>query len=164
MKPVLYSFAYALDYFRDLVADVPEREMSAQRGGIVNHSSWLVGHLIFSCQELAAVVGVPPWLPRDWAKRYGPGSAPESDASAYVSKQVALDMLREAQTRLVQAIETLGDEDLDRQFPQESLRDIFPTVRHALTQVMIGHTAYHIGQMSVWRKSMGLPPIGRSFE
>lgn len=164
MKHVLHSFAYALDYFRDLVADVPEREMSSQRGGIVNHSSWLIGHLIFSCQELAAVVGVPPWLPRDWARRYGPGSAPHSDASGYVSKQEALAMLRDAQTRLTEAVEKLGDEDLDRPLPQESLRNLFPTVRHALTQVLIGHTAYHIGQMSVWRKALGLPPIGRSFE
>jgi hypothetical protein len=30
--------------------------------------------------------------------------------------------------------------------------------------VLVGHTASHVGQLIVWRRAMGLPPIGRSFE
>jgi hypothetical protein len=31
-------------------------------------------------------------------------------------------------------------------------------------QVLVGHTANHTGQLSVWRRAMGLPPMGRPFE
>jgi hypothetical protein len=164
MQPILHSFNYCLDYVRDLVADLDASNMSARKAGIANHSSWIVGHLTHSCQELGRVIGLDPWLPADWAARYGTGSVPRSDADAYEPKHAALEMLRDSQTRLSEAVARLSEEDLDRPFPTESYREIFPTVRHALTQVMLSHTAYHVGQLATWRKAMGLPPIGRSFE
>lgn len=72
--------------------------------------------------------------------------------------------LAEAQSRMTQAVKQLNDSQLDQAFPVESYRPVFPTIRHALTQVLIGHTANHIGQLSVWRHSMGLPPMRRGFE
>ena len=72
--------------------------------------------------------------------------------------------LAEAQSRMTQAVKQLNDSQLDQAFPVESYRPVFPTIRHALTQVLIGHTANHIGQLSVWSHSMGLPPMRRGFE
>ena len=33
-----------------------------------------------------------------------------------------------------------------------------------LTQVLVGHTSHHVGQVGVWRKAMRLPPMRRGFE
>ena len=164
MKPVLHSFAYCLDYLREQVADVAAAEMVAQPNGIVNHPAWVVGHLTHTCQMLGGVVGVPEWLPADWADRYGTGSRPVADASRYEKKEDALAILGDAQSRLTEAVERLDDARLDEPFPDESYRDVFPTVRHAITQVLVGHTANHVGQVSVWRRAMGMPPMGRPFE
>jgi hypothetical protein len=79
-------------------------------------------------------------------------------------QKYAVEMLRDAQSRITRAVDQLDDSQLDEPFPHESYRDVFPTIRHALTQVLVGHTAFHVGQVSVWRKAMGLPPMGRSFE
>ena len=35
---------------------------------------------------------------------------------------------------------------------------------HALTQVLVGHTSMHVGQITVWRKAMSLPAMTRAFE
>jgi hypothetical protein len=164
MKSVLHSFAYSLDFLRDQVADVPSNRMSAQPNGIINHPSWVIGHLTNACQMLGGSIGLPKWLPKDFAKRFGSGSVPVADGEMYPPKEVALVMLRDAQNRFMQAVEELDDSRLDEPFPVESYRDVFPTIRHALTQVLVGHIAYHIGQIGVWRKAMGLPSIGRSFE
>ena len=164
MHPVLHSFAYALDYLREQVADVPAADMAAQPGGVTNHPAWVVGHLTHSCELLAEVLGVPNWLPRDWANRYGTGSVPVADAAAYPPKDQALAALRDAQERVTAAVERQDESALDTQFPDPLLRDVFPTVRHALTQVMVGHTAMHVGQLTVWRRAMRLPPMRRSFE
>jgi hypothetical protein len=53
---------------------------------------------------------------------------------------------------------------LDRPLPDPAYGKLFPTVRHALTQVMVAHAAFHVGQVGVWRRAMGLPRIGRSFQ
>ena len=164
MKPVLHSFAYCLDYLREQVYDVDEADMVAQPNGIMNHPAWVVGHITHACQMLGGVIGLPEWLPNDWAARYGTGSVPVADAGLYETKSAALAMLGDAQSRVTRAVEKLDDARLDEPFPDESYLDVFPTVRHALTQVLVGHTANHVGQLSVWRRAMGLPPMGRAFE
>lgn len=164
MKSVLHSFAYALDYLREQLVDVAPADMVAQPGGIVNHPAWVVGHLTHSCELLGGVIGLPAWLPSDWAGRFGTGSVPVADASKYEPKDAALAMLRDAQARITHAVERLDDGRLDTPFPDEAHREMFPTVRHALTQVLVGHTANHVGQLTVWRRAMGQPRLGRSFE
>lgn len=164
MKPVLHSFAYCLDYLREQVAELDASEMVAQPNGIMNHPSWVIGHVTHTCQLLGGTIGLSPWLPDDWAERFGTGSRPVADAAAYETKQEALAILRDAQSRITEAVYGLDDSRLDRPFPDETYRDVFPTIRHALTQVLVGHTANHIGQLSVWRRAVGLPPMRRSFE
>ena len=162
--PLLHSFAYTCDYLREQVADVSAAAMVAQPGGVVNHPAWVVGHLAVTCQMLGEVAGVRPWLPEEWGRRFGTGSVPVADAAAYPAKEELLATLADAQARLTRAVEELDDAQLDAPFPDPAYRDVFPTVRHALTQVMVGHAAFHVGQVAVWRKAMGLPPMRRSFE
>ena len=164
MKPVLHSFGYCLDFLSEQVADVAAADMVAQPAGIMNHPAWVIGHLTYACQLLAGAIGLPEWLPNDWTTRFGTGSVPVADASLYETKTDALATLREAQSRITQAVDGLDDSHLDQPFPDESYREVFPTIRHALTQVLVGHTGYHIGQVNVWRRAMRLPPMGRSFE
>ena len=164
MKPVLHSFAYSLDYLREQVAEIAPQDMVAQPKGILNHPAWVIGHLTHACQMLSGTLGVPSWLPADWAARYGTGSAPVAEVGRYEPKDRALALLRDAQLRLTQAVERMSDAKFDTPFPDPSYRDVFPTMRNAMTQVMVGHTAFHVGQLSVWRKAMGLPPLGRVYE
>ena len=134
------------------------------RKGIVNHPAWVIGHLTYSCQLLGAVLGLPEWLPDDWARRFGTGSVPVADVGVYESKHDALAILGDAQVRITRAVEQLDDARLDQPFPDEAYLDVFPTVRHALTHVLVGHTSMHVGQLTVWRRAMGLPPMRRAFE
>ena len=170
MEPILHSFAYSLDYLREMIADVPEGSMTAQPDGITNHPAWTIGHIVFIAQAIGGVIGVEPWLDEDWAQQFGPGSSvhkPAREQGRYqdaTSKAALFTALATAQIKLATAITALTDEELDKPFPDPSYADVFPTVRHALTQVLLGHTAFHIGQISVWRRAMDLPPIGRSYE
>ncbi|MCI0612777.1 DinB family protein [bacterium] len=164
MKPVLHSFAYGLDFLREQVADINEADMVKQPNGIMNHPAWTIGHITAATHLLARTIGVTKWLPTEWVQHYRTGSHPVTDAGIYDSKNDLLSKLSEAQSKITQAIEQMTDSQLDVPFPTESYRDVFPTIRHALTQVLIGHTAFHVGQISVWRKAMNLPPMKRSFE
>ena len=164
LGPVLHSFGYGLDFLREQVADVASADMAAQPNGILNHPAWVIGHLAQVCQDVGGVIGVPPWLADGWAGRYGGGSAPVADVGAYAAKDDALAVLGDARSRITRAVGRLDESRLDEPFPDESLRDVFPSVRHFLTQVLVGHTAYHVGQVGAWRRAMRLPPVARGFE
>ena len=164
LEPILHSFKYGIDYLGEQVSDVNEADMVAQPNGIMNHPAWVLGHLTHACQMLGGVVEIPKWLPDDWASRFGTGSVPVADLSRYETKANALLILQDAQSRIIQRVEQLDNGPLDQPFPDPSYLVMFPTIRHALTQVLVGHTANHVGQVSVWRRAMGLPPMGRAFE
>ncbi|MGI9517779.1 MAG: DinB family protein [Pirellulaceae bacterium] len=163
MVPVLHSFAYCLDFLCEQVADVAASDMVAQPNGIMNHPSWVVGHLTYSCQAMGGEIGLPDWLPNAWAKRFGRGSTPVADTALYEKKDDAIHLLRDAQSRIVTAVQQLDDSQLDQPLPDENFRTILPTIRHALTQVLVAHPANHIGQLTMWRQAMGLPRLTRPF-
>lgn len=164
MAPVLHSFAYAIDYLAEQVSDIDDARMVEQPGGIANHPAWVIGHLTYTCQLLGGVLGLPVWLPQDFAQRFGTGSVPVAEARAYEPKGLSIARLRDAQLRITLAVRQSDDTRLDEPFPDEAYRDVFPTIRHAITQVLVGHTAYHVGQVGTWRRAMGLPPMKRAFE
>jgi hypothetical protein len=91
-------------------------------------------------------------------------ATPLDDATKYEAKDELLAALRDAQTRLTAGVERFDERRLDDPFPDPSYRDVFPTIRHALTQVLAGHAAFHVGQISAWRRAMGPPPMTRGFE
>ena len=164
VEPILHSFSYSLGYLREQVADVGDDQMTVQPAGVPNHPSWTIGHLVFIAQAIGGVAGLKAWLDDGWMKLFGPGSAPISDVAVYPSKDEMLAALNEAEERLRKAVGQLDDNALDNPFPDPAYADVFPSARHAFTQVLVAHTGFHVGQIAVWRRAMGLPPMPRSFE
>ena len=164
MQPTLHSFAYSLDYLREQIADVPDGQLTAQPDGVPNHAAWTIGHLVFIAHEIGGVIGIEPWLGDEWTRQVGPGSKPLPPGDEPISRDTLLAALQTAQAKLTTAIKALKDSELDAPFPDPGYAAVFPTVRHALTQVLLGHTAFHIGQIAVWRRALGLPPMLRSYE
>ena len=162
--PVLHSFAYGLDYLREQVADVSADGMVTQPAHLPNHAAWTLGHVGVTCQMLGEVLGLPAWLPDDWPRRHGSGSRPTADVRAYDDKAELLARLDETRARITAGVTALEPARRAAPFPDPAYLDVFPTLDHALTQVLVAHTAQHIGQLAVWRKASGLPPMTRSFE
>jgi hypothetical protein len=160
MDAVLRSFAYSLDYLREQVADVSDEQLVVVPDGFNNHPAWVIGHLTYSCQAMGGELGVNPWLPDAWQMWFGTGSSPSDDFGTLVSsKTELLEALAEGQRRISRAVVNMSDYQLNQPLPDEKYRNIMPTIRHALTQVLVAHTANHVGQLTLWRRMMQLAPI-----
>ena len=164
IEPALHSFYYALGYLRNQVEDLTLNEMVRQPAGVPNHPAWTIGHLVFISQAIGEVAGLKPWLDEGWVNAFGPSSKPTEEANTYPSKEHLFSALADAESRLTGAVRDLDDAALDAPFPDPAYHEVFPTVRHAFTQVLVGHTSFHVGQIAVWRRAMGLPGLSRSFE
>lgn len=164
MNTILQSFSYSLEYLRDLIADVDPSTLCAQPDGVMNHPLWTVGHLSFALNMLGGVIGADSPEPETWSRLFGPGSVPTSESTIYPPIEEMVARLLDVQQQITAAVSRLDDAQLEAPFPDESFLDVFPTVRHALTQVLVGHTAFHVGQVAVWRRAMRLAPMLRSYE
>jgi hypothetical protein len=148
-------------FIQGLVTDLSDAEMLLQPAGVPNHASWTLGHVIQSCQAIAVELGVVPWLPDDWESRFGCGSSPASPTTSQEpAKAALLAALADAADRLRVALLATDEGKLGDPLPDEKMREILPTVGHALVQVVAAHTAFHAGQLAVWRRAIGRAPVG----
>jgi uncharacterized damage-inducible protein DinB len=155
------SLDRSLAYMRDLVADLSQEEMLLQPPGVPNHAAWTLGHVIYSCQAIAGELGVEPWLPSDWESSFGTGTSPDAvAASRHSGKSALLAALADAGDRLRAALLASDEARLREPLPDEKAREILPTLGHALLQIVAGHTAFHAGQLAVWRRAIGRAPVG----
>ncbi len=78
-------------------------------------------------------------------------------AGAYPAKRELLETLADAEKRLCERLLATDETALSRPLLDERVREILPTLGHAVLHVLVGHTAAHLGQLAVWRRAMGLP-------
>jgi hypothetical protein len=93
INELIHSFETTLKFMQQSVAGPSEQQMVEQPARVPNHATWVVGHIIFSCQGIAVELGAEPWLPEDWESEFGYGSTPSSDLSRYPNKAEMLSLL-----------------------------------------------------------------------
>jgi uncharacterized damage-inducible protein DinB len=155
---VLNSLSLHMKTLHELVGDLDDARMTQQPAGVPNHPAWTLGHIAFSFQGIGEEIGLEPWLPADWEKRVGTGSTPVAEAGRYPTKQELLETLADAERRVRERLSAMDEAALNEPLPDERVRQILPTLGHAVLHVLVGHTAAHLGQLAVWRRAMGLPP------
>jgi len=161
IRELANCFDRSVAFMRELVADLSDEEMILQPAGVPNHAAWTLGHVIHSCQAIAGELGVPPWLPDDWGSHFGYGSSPEKVSRSQRSCKPALvAALTDASDRLQAALLAIDESRLADPLPDEKARGVLPTMGHALVQIVAAHTAYHAGQLAVWRRAIGRAPVG----
>ena len=161
MDLILPAFNLNLWYSQKLVADLADEQMCAQPvpGRVMNHPAFLLGHLALVAGNFGtSMVGAAPVCPEDWKELFNQGAKPLADRGRYPSKAVLLKALEDAHARLADAVAKATPEVLARPAP-ERIRERFPTVGALLVGLMTGHEASHNGQLSAWRRAMGLPPV-----
>jgi hypothetical protein len=157
IQEILNSYALILADVRAAVEELTEELMVRQFPGAPNHPAWTIGHLVYSAQAIGGELGLAPWLPSSWVALFCTGSIPQPLAAAYPSRSGLLDALADAQARITQALSCLTPEALAAPLPDVRYRPVFPTVGHAIVHILSGHTSFHLGQLSLWRRAAGLP-------
>jgi hypothetical protein len=148
---MIRTLEYTVGFLEKSVGDLSEGEMVEQPPGVPNHGTWTLGHVTLSCQEMAAYLGAERWLPGDWESLFGYGSTPRSNGHQYPLKTEMLVLLSDAAARLIQVLWEVDATVLGQPLSD----DDFPSTGHILLQVVVAHTAYHAGQLAVWRKAIG---------
>jgi hypothetical protein len=147
-----------MDYAKKLVADISDEQMAVQPAPGMNHAAWVLGHLTWVADSMIRVFDQPYALPKQWGELFNPASKPTSDRQCYPSKAELLGAYEQAYGRLIETVRAAPLESFDREFPNPKLRPTLPTVGVAMVHILASHHGLHLGQLSAWRRAMGLPP------
>jgi hypothetical protein len=148
-----------MQYCRMLVEDIGDERLADQPVPDVNHPAWILGHLAWTADRALEMFGAPPTSPAEWATLFGRGSKPSNSRAVYASKDELLGRVEDAYRQLRQATASAGAEQLARPTTNPRLKDTLPTLKELVTFLMTGHVGIHLGQLSTWRRLIGLSPM-----
>lgn len=160
LGPVLkLSLSFAEMVLKDVKSDDFAR---LPRGIRTNHPAFVFGHLSIYPERVLTALGKEALARPD--TRYDDLFAPGKDcvddptATIYPSMADLLERFRSRHAVLLSAITEAGDDVFARPNPNPKSIDRFPTVGALTAFLVSGHMMVHLGQVSAWRRIMGLGP------
>ncbi len=151
-----------LDWAQRLTADLSPEQMTLQppgeRAAPVNHPAWIFSHLNVYLPVMTALLRGelfedPKFHP------FGMQSKPEENATLYPSKLELLSAWQAGHDEISQLLATATDATLQQPVMLPRWKEIMPTVGIALPYLLLVHENQHLGQLSAWRRVLGLPAV-----
>jgi hypothetical protein len=150
---------FLMQHCRILVEDIGEERMTEQAHAGVNHPAWIPGHLAWAADGALAMLGAPTVLPADWKTLFASGTKPSPARATYPSKDELLRAVEEGYLQARQKATTVVPEQLARPTTHPRAKETLPTCKEMVTFLLTGHMGVHLGQLSSWRRMIGLAPM-----
>lgn len=137
----------------------------ARPGGVIvqsNHPAFILGHLSLYPQRILTQLNQPVGpaaVPENYEALFRNGVACEDDPEGkrYPAMNELTTRFFEAYRAALAALSNANDETLIAPNPAEGrMRELFPTLGGALGFYVGGHVHSHLGQLSAWRRAMGM--------
>jgi hypothetical protein len=154
-------YGVMLGLCRMQTGDVEDARLAELPAPGVNHPAWILTHLAICTDIAARLLGQPTRCPKEWHQRCGPGSTVTAERGFYASKQDLLATLAAGHGCVSEAVGRATEEMLARPHGIELafVKNTFPTVGDLVAHLMTSHTGYHLGQLAIWRRMVGLPNV-----
>jgi hypothetical protein len=127
-----------------------------------NHPVWVYGHLAIYSSRMLDLLGTPAGQfakPAGWDDLFKNGTECKDDAAGTIYPSLEkvsrfyIDSYKAVQGALVE----VDDAVLMKPNPGEGrMKELLPTVGGVVTFLLTGHPMSHLGQVSTWRRVMGL--------
>lgn len=140
----------------------------ARPGGVTvqsNHPAFVFGHLSLYPVRVLEHLGQPAGaarVPEGWEARFKSGAEclDDPDARHYPSMTTLTSFYFAAYKAVAEAIRGASDEVFAAPNPATGrMKELFPQLGAMLTFYVCGHPQVHLGQLSAWRRMMGLAPV-----
>lgn len=129
-----------------------------------NHPAFILGHLSLYPSRVMTQLGEElgeTAAPEGWQAMFEPGAVcrDDPDGSIYPPLEALKSRYYASYAAAKDAIAQCDDGRLQDEHDIDGpLRELFPRIGMALNFYLVGHVQVHLGQLSAWRRAMGLPP------
>ena len=149
----------ALGYAKQLVTGIPAELFAKMPLKDLNSAAFNIGHLSIYGDRVCTLLGRSDLVtPMPYSVDLFKNGAPCLDQPGlYPSKDVLVSTFFERQRRALTAFSEANEAALAAENPAEGrFKEMFPTIGSAVCFLLDGHVQSHLGQISAWRRVMGL--------
>lgn len=169
-RMIANSGTLALGLADRLVADIPQNQFARQPIGInntiinCNHPAFILGHLSIYPQRILTLFGkdpTPAHIPDTYEPLFKAGAQCKDDPAGdiYPPMQDIINHFRAAHQALIKELPTIEDAAFAAENPDHARRERWPTLGMQTDFMIGGHLMMHIGQLSTWRRCIGLGSV-----
>lgn len=161
---ILPSARTTRGYAELLLKDIKPDQFARLANGVnSNHPAWVYGHLSIYPDFVLTMLGKPELAkPREgFDTLFGHKGDPMRDdpkGDIYPDMETITSYYFDRTDAVINALAETGDDQLQKPNPNDNMRDRFPTVASMADFMLGGHSMMHFGQVSMWRRVMGLGP------
>jgi uncharacterized damage-inducible protein DinB len=124
----------------------------------MTHPAWVLSHLNVYAPIAAAMCRREAFAD-PLEHRYGQKSRVSLDPREYAEPAALLAAYSRLHDEAQAALEAADDEVFAEANPLERWRAVHPLVGEMLVTLMVKHESGHLGQLSAWRRAMGLASV-----
>ncbi|HMN96223.1 MAG TPA: DinB family protein [Phycisphaerales bacterium] len=151
----------ALSYAELLVKEIDPAKFAHMPVAGLNHPAFTIGHLAMYPDRALGILGRQD-LARPkagWDALFLAGCPCVEQDGRYPPKEEIVAHFVERTGAVLAVASEATEAQLAAPNPLEGrMRELFPTVGAVLAFVLIGHPMMHLGQVSAWRRVIGMPP------
>lgn len=156
----VYSWDNQLRYALALLEDVTDAQFVTRPGGTMNHAAWILGHVsLYHPAAVKLLRGEPLDDPADDRLFGFRGDGPIDSIEPYGNKHLLVERFEAGHEEVAQAILNANTDALTQPPSLPRWAEMYPTVEFMLPDLLLFHESMHIGQISTWRRAVGLPPV-----
>ena len=159
VQTILPSAELVMRYAEQLVQSIPAEGFARMPLKDLNSAAFNIGHLSIYGDRISGMLGRTDLVqPMPYSADLFKAGAPCLDQPGlYPSKDVLVATFFERQRRAMEAFSSASESALRAENPAEGrFKEMFPTVGSAVSFLLTGHVAMHLGQISAWRRVVGL--------
>lgn len=150
---------FLMGYFDQIVADIPADRITERGPGGGHPPLWILGHLAIVGEMgqmlLGGTLEHPEWMPI-----FGPGSSDEVADAGRFAKDDLVEVIHAAYPKVCELAAATPAERLAQPHGFELLSDTpISTVGDLTSHGLTSHFAFHLAQLSSWRRADGKGPI-----
>lgn len=158
LESVIPVNAFLIQYCRSMLADLPDERFADQPVAGVNHPAWILGHLAWAADGVLGTLGAPKKHSPEWKALFGSGTKPTSTRRDYPSKDELIRAFEQGYHEARQSVAAATTEQLAQPTTNARAKDKLPTAKEFIAFLLTGHVGIHLGQLSAWRRLIGLAP------
>ena len=158
LRGIVDALGKSVGYGQALLADVDPDDFAHMPSARFNHPAFNYGHLALypnRCLEMVGRADAVVELPFETEHYEQTAECLEQDGR-YASMEVLTGAFDASHARLLEVLPEIDPECFSADLPEGRYRDFFGTVGNAVTFITCSHPMMHLGQVSMWRRAMGL--------
>jgi len=161
---MMASSAHLTKGYAEMVCrDIPAERFARKPDGVeTNHPAWVIGHLALyppKLMQLLDAAGAPE-VPAGWDSLFDAKSEcrDDPDSAIYPPKDELLGVFLGGMDAAIAAMRAAGDDALHAPNSAGPAPDVMNTAGSLANFLLTSHPMMHLGQISAWRRVMGLGP------